>query len=312
MNPWNFFVRLRLSRYVWFDGKYVPSEKARVPITTHAIHYGTSIFEGVRAYWSKDNLFVFRLDEHVRRFRRSGQFYDISLGFSDRQISGAVTGLCRKNGMRRSCYVRPFYFIGEYGINLHVTGKAPTHAAMFVFPFGDLFDKSGITAGVASWRKFSDMSTPPQAKMGGNYLNSIVATQEAKNNGYDEAILLDHLGNVSEAPGENVFIVRDGQLVTPPISSSALEGITRDTVIRIARDLDMDVTERQIPRSELAMSDEVFLTGTAAEITPIVSLDKKKVGDGRPGDITRKMMSEYRDIVMNKNRDYSHWLTAVY
>ena len=156
------------------------------------------------------------------------------------------------------------------------------------------------------------MSTPVQAKMGGNYLNSIIATQEAKRNGVDEAILLDQNGNVSEAPGENIFIVRDGQLVTPSIASSALEGITRDAIIKIARDLDIDVVERYISRSELVMADEVFLTGTAAEITPITSMDLQKIGDGKPGTITKKMMQEYTDIVMDKSEDYSHWITPVY
>lgn len=303
---------LPLSKYVWFDGKFVTLDKANVPITTHAIHYGTSVFEGIRAYWNGKNLYVFRLEEHIKRFRRSGQFYNISLNFSDKIISDAVIGICAKNKIKKSCYIRPFYFIGDYGINLHVTEKAPTNVAIFTFPFGNLFDKNGITAGVVSWRKFSDMSTPPQAKMGGNYLNSIIATQEAKRNGFDEAILLDHNGNVSEAPGENIFIVREGQLITPPLSSSALNGITRDAVIKIARDLDIDVTETEIARSELTVSDEIFLTGTAAEITPIIAIDGKKIGNGKPGDITKKMMDEYTDIVMNKNQDYSHWLTAVY
>ena len=156
------------------------------------------------------------------------------------------------------------------------------------------------------------MSTPPQAKMGGNYLNSIIATQEAKRNEFDEAILLDHNGNVSEAPGENIFIVRNGQLVTPPLSSSALEGITRDAIIKIGKDLDLDVIERDITRSELIISEEIFLTGTAAEITPIIKMDSKKIGNGKPGDITKKMMQEYNQIVMNKNEDYTHWLTEVY
>ncbi|MBI3254710.1 MAG: branched-chain amino acid transaminase, partial [Nitrosarchaeum sp.] len=259
--------------------------------------------------WNGKNLYVFRLDEHIKRFRRSGQFYNISLNFSDKIISDAVIGICEKNKIKKSCYIRPFYFIGDYGINLHVTEKAPTNVAIFTFPFGNLFDKNGITAGVVSWRKFSDMSTPPQAKMGGNYLNSIIATQEAKRSGFDEAILLDHNGNVSEAPGENIFIVRESQLITPPLSSSALNGITRDAVIKIARDLDIDVTETEIARSELTISDEIFLTGTAAEITPIIAMNGKKIGNG---DITKKMMKEYTDIVMNKNQDYSHWLTAVY
>lgn len=297
---------------MWLDGRYVRQDRAVVPITTHALHYGTSVFEGIRAYWSRGNLFVFRLDDHLRRFRQSGQYYDISLNFTDIRLRKAVIGLCRKNDMRRSCYIRPFYFVGDYGINLHVTRRAPTHAAAFLFPFGKLFDKSGIRAGVVSWRKFSDNSTPPQAKMGGNYLNSIMATREAKQHGYDEAILLDAAGNASEAPGENIFIVKDGELATPPLSSSALDGITRDTVIRIAADLDIPVRQRSIPRSELAISDEIFLTGTAAEITPVRQLDQHAVGDGRPGRITELVMSRYHDIVMNKNPDYSHWLAAVY
>ena len=305
-------MKLPLSKYVWFDGKYILTEKAQVPITTHAIHYGTSIFEGIRAYWNRKNLHIFRLDEHVKRFRRSGQFYNISLNFSDKVISDAIIGICRKNKIKKSCYIRPFYFVGDYGINLYVTEKAPTNVGIFSFLFGDLFNKNGISAGVVSWRKFSGKSTPTQAKMGGNYLNSIIATQEAKRNGVDEAILLDHNGNVSEAPGENIFIVRDEQLATPSLASSALEGITRDAVIKIARDLDIDVVERDIPRMELSMSDEIFLTGTAAEITPIISMDSKKVGNGKPGVITKKMMKEYTNIVMNKNDNYSHWLTAVY
>ena len=305
-------MTLPLSKYVWFDKKYVLTEKAQVPITTHAIHYGTSIFEGIKAYWNGKNLHVFRLDEHVKRFRKSGQFYNISLNYSDKIISDAIIGICKKNKIKKSCYIRPFYFIGDYGINLHVTEKAPTNVAIFTFPFGDLFNKNGITAGIVSWRKFSDASTPTQAKMGGNYLNSIIATQEAKRNGFDEAILLDHNGNVSEAPGENIFVVRDGQLLTPSLASSALEGITRDAVIKIAKDLDIDFIERDIARSELTISDEIFLTGTAAEIIPIISMDSKKIGNGKPGDITKKMMQEYTDIVMDKNNDYTQWLTSVY
>jgi branched-chain amino acid aminotransferase len=305
-------MTLPISKYVWFDKKYVLTKKAKVPITTHAIHYGTSIFEGIRAYWNGKNLHVFRLDEHVKRFRRSGQFYNISLNYSDKVVSDAIIGICKKNNIKKSCYIRPFYFVGDYGINLHVTEKAPTNVAIFTFPFGDLFNKNGITAGVVSWRKFSDASTPTQAKMGGNYLNSIIATQEAKRNGFDEAILLDHNGNVSEAPGENIFIVRDGQLLTPSLASSALEGITRDAIIKIAKDSDIDFIERDIARSELIISDEIFLTGTAAEIIPIISMDSKKIGNGKPGDITKKMMQEYTDIVMNKNNDYAQWLTSVY
>jgi len=305
-------VKFSLSKFVLFDGKLVPLDKAKVPITTHAIHYGTSIFEGIRAYWNSKNLYLFRLDDHIKRFRNSGQFYSISLNFSNKQIEKGIINLCKKNKMKRSCYIRPFYFVGEYGINLHVTEKAPTHLAIFMFPFGDLFNKNGITAGVSSWRKFSDSTTPPQAKMGGNYLNSIIATQECKRNGYDEAILLDQMGDVSEAPGENIFLVRDKELITPSISSSALEGITRDTIFKLAQDRDYKVTARKVPRSELYQADEIFLSGTAAEITPIIRVDHKKVGMGRIGSITKKLMSDYTNMVMNRNEKYANWLTAVY
>ena len=300
------------SKFVWFDGKYVPIEKANVPVTTHAIHYGTSIFEGIRAYWNSKNLHIFRLDEHINRFRNSGKYYSISLNFSDKEIKKAIVNLCKKNKMKKSCYIRPFYFVGQYGINLHVTEKAPTQVAVFMFPFGDLFNKKGITAGVSSWRKFSVSSIPPQAKMGGNYLNSILATQESKRNGYDEAILLDKFGNLSEAPGENIFLIINNEIITPPTSSSALKGITRDSVFKLAEDRDYKVTEREITRGEVYIADEIFLSGTAAELTPIIKVDDLKIGNGKVGKITKELMSDYTDVVMNRNERYSSWLTAVY
>ena len=303
---------MNLSKYVWFDGKYLVAEKARVPITTHAIHYGTSVFEGIRAYWNGKNLHIFRIKEHLERFRRSGKFYDIELKFSDKDMHNAIIGICKKNKLKSSCYIRPFYFIGNYGISLNVTKKAPTNAAIFVFPFGDLFNKNGISVKISSWRKFSDNSTPPQAKMGGNYLNSIIATQEAKKFGADEAILLDHDGDISEAPGENIFIVRDGCILTPTLSSSILDGITRDTVINMAINNHIKVIEHSIARSELLLADEIFLTGTAAEITPVTSVDGIKIGDGKPGTVTKSMIKGYNNIVMNRDNKYSDWLTAVY
>lgn len=299
-------------KFVWLDGKFVRDSEANVSIMTHAIHYGTSVFEGIRGYWNSKNLNIFRLDDHVRRFRNSGKVYSISLGYTDRQVADAILGLCKKNGARASCYIRPFYFVGRYGINLHVTEKSPTHAAVVMFPFGDLFDKKGISAGISSWRRIHDTSVPPLAKMGGNYLNSILATQESKRNGYDEAILLDHLGNISEAPGENIFIVRNRKLITPPTSSSALEGITKNSVIEIARDMGYETAEREIPRTEIYFSDEVFLTGTAAEVTPVVSIDGKSIGSGRLGRITGQIQRAYSDITMGRSKKYSHWMTPVY
>jgi branched-chain amino acid aminotransferase len=238
--------------------------------------------------------------------------YSISLRFTDKEIAKAVIELCKKNNVKESCYIRPFYFVGKHGINLHVTENTPTHAVVVMFPFGELFNKNGIKVGISSWRRIHDISTPPLAKMGGNYLNSILATQESKRNGYDEAVLLDHLGNISEAPGENIFIIRDGKLLTPPPSSSALEGITKDSVIKIAKDLGYQTVEREIPRTEIYFSDEVFLTGTAAEITPVISVDGKMIGDGKVGKITGKIRTIYSDITMGKNKKYSKWITPVY
>ena len=305
-------MKFPLSKYIWFDGKLIPPDKAKIPVTTHAIHYGTSIFEGIRVYWNSKNLYVFRLNEHVKRFRNSGKFYNITLNFSDKQIQNAVIDLCKKNKIKKSCYIRPFYFVGQYGINLHVTKNAPTHTAIFSFPFGDLFNKNGISATISKWRKFNDVSTPTQAKMGGNYLNSILATQDAKQRGFEEAILLDQSGNVSEAPGENIFLVKNNRLVTPPLSSSALDGITRKSIITLAKDMKLKVNIRKVSKKELKTADEIFLSGTAAEITPIIKIDKKKIGSGKVGDITKLFMDTYSDIVMNKNKKYSNWLTAVY
>jgi branched-chain amino acid aminotransferase len=299
-------------KFVWFDGKIVKDEDAKVPVMTHAIHYGTSVFEGLRGYWNSKNLNIFRLHDHIKRFRNSGKVYSISLRFTDKEIINAIIELCKKNSVRESCYIRPFYFVGRHGINLHVTENTPTQAAIVMFPFGELFNKNGIKVGISSWRRIQDISTPPLAKMGGNYLNSILATQESKRNGYDEAILLDHLGNISEAPGENIFIVRDGKLLTPPPSSSTLEGITKDSVIKIAKDLGYQTVEREIPRTEIYFGDEVFLTGTAAEITPVISIDGKKIRDGKVGEITGNIRKIYSDITSGKNKKYSKWITPVY
>ena len=303
---------VNISKYIWFDGKLLTHDKAKVPVTSHAIHYGTSIFEGIRAYWNTGNLFIFRLDDHIKRFRNSGKYYNISLRFSDKEIKKAIIDLCRKNKIKKSCYIRPFYFVGKYGINLHVTKKAPTHVAIFSFPFGDLFNKNGITACISVWRKFSDESTPTQAKMGGNYLNSILATQDAKKRGYDEAILLDKNGNVSEAPGENIFIIKKNTLITPPLSSSALDGITRKSIMKFSKDLNLKTKVKNISVKELKSADEVFLSGTAAEVTPVIKLEKMKIGTGKIGPVTQVVMEKYSDIVMNSNKMYSKWITPVY
>ena len=301
-----------ISELIWFDGKFVKHNNAKIPVTTHAIHYGTSIFEGIRAYWNGEKLNIFRLDEHITRFRNSGKFYDITLNFSNKEIKDAIINLCKRNKIKTSCYIRPFYFVGQYGINLHVTKKAPTHTVIFCFPFGDLFDKSGITACISKWRKFNNSSTPTQAKMGGNYLNSILATQDAKERKFDEAILLDKEGNVSEAPGENIFIVKNKTLITPPLSSSALDGITRRSILEYSKSMGIKSKVKKITKDELKKADEVFLTGTAAEITPVIKIESKRIGNGKVGQITEQVMSTYSEIVMNNNKKFSKWLTNVY
>ena len=298
--------------YVWLDGRFVPRRSASVPITTHALHYGTSVFEGVRAYWSGSQLYVFRLGDHVRRLRRSGAHYRMSLPYTDEEIGGAITGLCRRNGAREPCYIRPFYFVGDHGINLHVTEGSPVRVAAMLLPVGDLFDKRGISAGIVRCRKFSDASTPTQAKMGGNYLNAVLATQQAREASHDEAIMLGMDGRVSEAPGENVFVVRNGRLATPPPSSSALMGITRASVLEFAAGMGIAASERAVSRRQLLAADEVFLTGTAAEITPVRAVDGKAVGSGRAGPVTRRIMRRYERIATGGDPEYAHWLTAVY
>ena len=301
-----------ISELIWFDGKFVKHRNAKIPVTTHAIHYGTSIFEGIRAYWNGENLNRFRLDEHITRFRNSGKFYDITLKFSNKEIKNAIINLCKKNKIKTSCYIRPFYFVGQYGINLHVTKKAPTHTVVFCFPFGDLFNKNGITTCISKWKKFNDSSTPTQAKMGGNYLNSILATQDAKKRKFDEAILLDKNDSVSEAPGENIFIVKNKILITPPLSSSALDGITRKSILEFSKSLKIKSKIKEITKNELKKADEVFLTGTAAEVTPVIKIESKEIGDGKVGEITEQVMNTYSEIVMNNNKKFSKWLTNVY
>lgn len=297
---------------VWFDGKFIPLAKANVPITTHAIHYGTTVFEGIRAYWNGSNLNVFRLEDHISRLVRSAEFYSMHVRHSESEMAKALVNLCSKNKLKKSCYIRPFCFVGDFGIQLEITARAPVHTAMYAFPANRYYDIKGITLGVSSWKKFSDMTVSHMAKAGGNYLNAIIASQEAHRNGYDDALMLDTRGIVSETPGANVFIVRDGKITTPTLASSPLEGLTRHCVFRMSEDMGMESKEADIARSEIYVADEMFVTGTAAEITPITFIDGKKVGNGKPGPVTKKLIDAYNDIVMGKNDLYSDWLTPVY
>ncbi|HEU4605242.1 MAG TPA: branched-chain amino acid transaminase [Nitrososphaera sp.] len=298
--------------FVWFDGKFVKWEDAKVPIFTHALHYGTAVFEGIRGYAAKNNLYVFRLHDHMERLHWSAGVYSISLPYSAKELAKATVELLQKNNMKESCYIRPLTFVGMHGIDLNVSKNSPTHTVIITFPFAKYFKGEGIKACVSSWRRINDSTTPPLAKAAGNYLNSVLATQESKRNGYDESILLDLSGNVSEASGENIFLVRRGRIYTPFFADSALEGITRESAIKVAKDLGYEVTERPIPRTELYMADEIFLTGTAAEIVPVTSIDGHAVGSGREGPVTKDVRGMYEKIVSAGAKDYVDWLTPVW
>ena len=295
--------------FVWFDGQYLKWEEAKVPIFVHALHYGTAVFEGIRAYPSNDNLYIFRLKEHMDRLRKSANVYSFTTKFSTDELCKAAVDLIRKNGIRESCYIRPLTFVGMHGIDLNVTKNSPTHTTIIIFPFAKYFKGDGISACISSWRRIDDESIPPMAKASGNYLNSVLATQECRRNGYDESILLDRNGCVSEASGENIFVVRNGKLHTPQLSDSILEGITRNTAMTIAKELEYEIVERPISRTELYLADEIFLTGTAAEIIAITKIDGNMVGNGREGSITKSIRENYENIVTGKSEKFMGWLT---
>lgn len=300
------------AEFIWFDGEFKPWDSVTVPITTHAIHYGTSVFEGIRGYSNDENLFVFKLREHMQRLIQSAEVYSINSRFTLSEICSSTIELLKRNNIRKSCYIRPLLFVGLHGIDLNITKNSPSHLAIIAFPFNRYFPETGIKTCISSWRRINENSTPPMAKAGGNYMNSVLATQECKRNGYDESILLDYQGNVSEAPGENIFLVRGNKIYTPPLSDSVLEGITRDTAITLARNLGYEVQERSITRTELYIADELFVTGTAAEITPIISVDNHMVGSGQVGEITKKISDYYQKVVISQISEYREWLTPVW
>lgn len=300
------------AEFIWFDGEFKPWDSVTVPITTHAIHYGTSVFEGIRGYSNDENLFVFKLREHMQRLIQSAEVYSINSRFTVSEICSSTIELLKRNNIRKSCYIRPLLFVGLHGIDLNITKDSPSHLAIIAFPFNRYFPETGIKTCISSWRRINENSTPPMAKAGGNYMNSVLATQECKRNGYDESILLDYQGNVSEAPGENIFLVRGNKIYTPPLSDSVLEGITRDTAITLARNLGYEVQERSITRTELYIADELFVTGTAAEITPIISVDNHMVGSGQVGEITKKISDYYQKVVISQISEYREWLTPVW
>jgi branched-chain amino acid aminotransferase, group I len=305
-------MKTKGAEFIWFDGKLVKWEEATVPVMSHALHYGTSVFEGIRAYPTKNNLYVFRLKEHMERLHRSANVYSLSVKYSAKELCDATIELLKRISIKESLYIRPLTFVGMHGIDLNITRDSPTHTVIITFPFAKYFNGEGVKACVSSWRRNHDSSTPPMAKAAGNYLNSILAIQESKRNGYDESVLLDLEGNVSEASGENIFIIRNDKIYTPYSANSVLEGITRDTAITIARDMGYEFAERPISRTELYMSDELFLTGTAAEIIAVTNIDGHQIGNGREGPVTKSIREMYTKLVSAGVKKYMDWLTPIW
>jgi len=302
---------MKRKQYVWFDGKFVDFAEAKVHVLTHSLQYGSGIFEGIRAYKAKEGTAVFRLKEHVKRFFNSAEIYSMKLGIGQAEMKDAILSTIKKNKLEE-CYIRPFGFYNDAHIGMNPLGKKVSVAIAAIY-MGNYFKgkEKGIKCNISSWQRINSLILPPEAKASGNYLNSILASIEAIKSGADEAILLSCGGVVAEGPGENIFLVQDGKLVTPSRSADILLGITRDSIIKIAENKGLIVEEREVHREELYTSDEVFFTGTAAEITPITTIDSRKVGNGAVGPITRMLDKEFGEIVHGNNEEFSDWLTYV-
>jgi branched-chain amino acid aminotransferase len=298
---------------IWMNGQLVPWDEAKVHVLTHGLHYGTGVFEGIRCYDTAVGPAVFRHQDHVDRLFKSAELYYMPIPYDREQLRSATLELIARNGLR-SCYIRPVVFRGAGVMGLFPL-EAPVDVAIAVWEWGAYLGEEGkekgIRAKVSSWRRISPDSLIPHAKANGQYLNSVLAKIESQKAGYEEAILLDHLGHVCEGTGENVYVVRDGVIVTPPQTASILDGINRRSVIQIARDLGFEVVERDLARAELYLADEVFLTGTAAELTPVREIDDHVIGDGRPGEVTRAVQAAFEDALHGRTERYREWLDPV-
>jgi branched-chain amino acid aminotransferase len=298
---------------IWFDGNMVDWKDANIHVLSHVVHYGTSVFEGIRAYKNENVVAVFRLKEHVQRLFDSAKIYKIDIPYTQEEIEEAILETVRANDLD-GCYIRPVVFrgYGELGVN---PLNCPVNVVIAAWEWGSYLGEegmaNGVDIGVSSWRKPAPDTFPALAKCAANYMNSQLAKLEAIDNGYDEAIMLDYEGHVSEGSGENIFIVEGEKLFTPSMSSSNLKGITRDSIMTVARDLGYEVVEEIISRERLYSADEVFFTGTAAEVTPIRSIDHRTIGIGSRGPISEKIQSSFFDIVEAKVEDKYGWLTYI-
>jgi len=299
---------------IWMNGELVAFEDAKVHVLTHALHYGTGVFEGIRAYETpKGEAAIFRHVDHIDRLYRSAGMYFMDIPFSREEIRAATHETIRRNNLK-SCYIRPLVFRGAGPMGLYPL-DCPVEVMIAVWEWGtylgDEAKERGVRARVSSWRRLSPDALIPAAKASGQYLNSVLAKIEADKAGYEEGILLDQSGNVCEGTGENIFVVKDGAIATPGFSSAILGGINRASVIQIARDLGFEVAERDVARGELYLADEIFMTGTAAELTPVREIDDRPVGSGEPGEVTRAVQHVFEDALHGRSERYAEWLDVV-
>jgi branched-chain amino acid aminotransferase len=299
---------------IWRNGQFIPWDEAKIHVLSHVVSYGSSVFEGIRCYATASGPAIFRLREHVRRMLDSAKIYRIEVGFSGEQLAQAMLELVRVNRMQ-ACYLRPIVLRGYGEMGVHA-GRNPIEVFLACWEWGRYLGEEAIARGVdvcvSSWNRLAPNTLPALAKSGANYMNSQLIKMEALINGYSEGIALDEAGYVSEGSGENIFVVRDGRILTPPLGASVLPGITRDTVLRLAQDLDIPLVETIIPREMLYIADEVFFSGTAAEITPIRSIDRITIGSGQRGPVTARLQKEFFAITSGAEPDRHGWLTPVY
>jgi branched-chain amino acid aminotransferase len=300
--------------WAFFNGEFVPLRDAKVSVLTHAFNYGTGVFEGVRAYWNADQkqLYGLHLMEHYTRLHRSCKVMRLDLPYSAERLVEITVELLTKCGYREDAYLRPLVYMSSelIGVRLHDLESSFT---VFAVPFGTYIDiDRGISCGVSSWRRVDDNAIPARSKITGSYVNAALAKTEAQEAGFDEAIVLTNDGHVSEGSAENLFMVRDGVLITPPVTDNILEGIVRQSLMRIAGDLGIPLVERSIDRTELYIAEEIFLCGTGAQLSPVTSVDHRTVGDGSVGKITQRLSKVYFDAVRGVGDRYREWLTPIY
>lgn len=297
--------------HIWMNGEMIPWKEANIHICSHVIHYGTSVFEGIRAYNVKGRPAIFRLHDHIRRLVDSAKIYRMEVPYSVEELKDACVKAVRDNGFD-SCYIRPIVYRGYNALGVN-PDPCPVDTAIATWEWGKYLGDDAMVKGVdvcvSSWNRMAPNTLPAMAKCGANYMNSQLIKMEALANGYTEGIALDTEGYVSEASGENIFVIRDGVAHTPPVSSSILTGITRHVVMTLAKELDIEVRERKLSREELYLADEVFFTGTAAEVSAVRSIDQVQIGEGKRGPVTERLQSAFFDYVEGRREDDHGWLT---